>query len=86
MQDYQKQCDLDVLGLNTLLKKEETVYQDFKDQLTQSLKGWYETGLLWQPSVDNLPNNEAGSLARLSKLIQPLEKNPQLNEQYQQII
>ena len=86
MQDYQKLCDLDVIDLNTQLKEEETIYQDFKDQLTKSQEKWYETGLLWKPGVDSLPNNKARSLARLSELIQRLEKNPQLYEQNQEII
>ena len=86
VQDYHKLCDLDVLGLETQLDGDETIYQDFKDQLTQSPEGWCETGLLWKPGVDGIPNNKAGSLARLSKLVQRLEKKPQLFEQYREII
>ena len=77
---------MDVLGLGNQLDGEGAVYQDFKDQLTQSPEGWYETGLLWKPNTDGLPNNKAGSLARLGKLVQKLERKPELFQQYCEII
>ena len=49
---------MDVLGLGNQLDGEGAVYQDFKDQLTKSPKGWYETGLLWKPKTDGLPNRD----------------------------
>ena len=48
MHDYQKLCDLDVLGLQKPLNEEQSIYEDFKKQLSQSEEGWYETGLLWK--------------------------------------
>lgn len=86
VEDYRKLCDLDVLGLENQLDGDETVYQDFKDQLTQSPEGWYETGLLWKPNTDSLPSNKAGSLARLDKLVLKLDKKPELFQRYREII
>ena len=86
MEDYRKLCDLDVLGLEDQSNGDETIYQDFKDQLIQSPEGWYETGLLYKPTTSSLPSNKAGSLARLGKLVKSLEKKPRLFEQYQQIM
>lgn len=86
MHDYQKLCDLDVLGIKEPLKEQQPIYEDFKEQLSQSEEGWYETGLLWKPRVDHLPSNERGSRARLTKLVQRLERKPDLLKQYQEII
>ena len=86
IEDYKRLCDLDVLGLAEKTGVEDTVYQDFKEQLTQTPDGWYETGLLWKPNTDSLPNNKAGSLARLGKLVQKLERKPELFQQYRDII
>ena len=86
VEDYRRLCELDVLGLEDQAIGDQTTYQDFKDQLSQSPEGWYETGLLWKPNSDCLPSNKAGSLARLNKLIQRLEKKPELFQQYREII
>ncbi len=85
MHDYQKLCDLDVLGLQKPLNEEQSIYEDFKEQLSQSEEGWYETGLLWKPEMDHLPSNERGSQARLAKLVKRLEKKPDLLKQYHEI-
>ena len=86
MHAYQKLCDLDVLGLQESPNEEQSIYEDFKEQLSQSKEGWYETGLLWKPGMEDLPSNERGSRARLTKLVQRLEKKPDLMKQYQEII
>jgi capsular polysaccharide biosynthesis protein len=39
-----------------------------------------------RPNTDGLPSNKAGSLARLGKLVQKLEKRPELCQQYHKII
>ena len=57
MHDYQKLCDLDVLGLQESPNEEQSIYEDFKEQLRQSKEGWYETGLLWKPGMEDLPSN-----------------------------
>lgn len=77
--DYDQLCSLHVLGLEDRSKgDQQTVYDDFKEQLRRSDEGWYETGLLWKHSHDLLPNNECGSLRRLESLIKKLQKEPNL--------
>ena len=61
MQDYQRLCDLDVLGIQEPVDGEQSVYEEFKEQLRQSEDGWYETGLFWKPEAGELPSNERGS-------------------------
>ena len=44
--DYEKLCKLDVLGLRDKASADQSdVYEEFKEQLIRSPKGWYETGL-----------------------------------------
>ena len=44
--DYEKLCKLDVLGLPDKPSADQSdVYKEFKEQLTRSPTGWYETGL-----------------------------------------
>ena len=44
--DYEKLCKPDVLGLPDKQSADQSdVYEEFKEQLTRSPKGWYETGL-----------------------------------------
>ena len=46
--DYEQLCKLDVLGLRDTPSGDQTdVYEEFKEQLTRSPEGWYETGLVW---------------------------------------
>ena len=85
--DYEKLCNLDVLGVQDISKThEDTVHTNFKERLKQSDKGWYETGLMWKQSKENLQNNETGSLRRLQNLIVKLQKSPDLLETYDNII
>ena len=72
MQDYQRLCDLDVLDIQEPVDGEQSVYENFKEQLRQSEDGWYETGLFWKPEAGELPSNERRSRARLTKLVQRL--------------
>ena len=60
MQDYQRLCDLDVLGIQQPVDGEQSVYEEFMEQLCQSEDGWYETGLFWKPEAGELPSNECG--------------------------
>ena len=42
--DYEELCKLDFLGLKDKPSGDrETVYEEFKEQLTRSAEGWYET-------------------------------------------
>ena len=84
--DYEQLCKLDVLGLRDTPSGDQTdVYEEFKEQLTRSPEGWYETGLPWRGNHPPLPNNKAGSLKRLESTIRKLEKNGIL-EKYDAII
>ena len=85
--DYEQLCSLDVLGLQDRPDgDQQSVYDDFKEQLRRSDKGWYETGLLWKHGHDLLPNNKQGSLRRLESLLKKLQKEPNLLDQYDEVI
>ena len=61
--DYEQLCDLDVLGLEDQAQDDQQlVYDEFKEQLSRSDEGWYETGLIWKQGHGPLPSNEHGSL------------------------
>ena len=84
--DYEELCKLDVLGMRDKPSADQSdVYEEFKEQLTRSPKGWYETGLPWRGDHPTLPNNKTGSLKRLDGTIRKLEKKGIL-EQYEAII
>ena len=84
--DYERLCRLDVLGLkDSPLGDQEIVNEEFKEQLTRSQDGWYETSLPWKANHPPLPNHKSGSLKRLDNLVRKLEKQGTL-EQYDQII
>ena len=72
--DYEQLCKLDVLGIqDTAIVDQADVYEEFKEQLTRSAEGWYETGLPWKRNHPPLPNNNAGSLKRLENAVRKLE-------------
>ena len=84
--DYEQLCKLDVLGIqDTAIGDQADVYEEFKEQLTRSAEGWYETGLPWKGNHPPLPNHKAGSLKRLENTVRKLE-NQGLLEQYDAII
>lgn len=63
------------------------MYQDFKQQLRRSEDGLYETGLLRKPRRDELlPTNESNSLGRLNNLVKKLQRDPEMFDQYHEII
>ena len=84
-EDYERLCSLDVLGLESR-SEQNPVHQEFKDQLERSPEGWYQTGLIWKAGIPDLPSNESGSKARLKKLVQRLEKQPELYDKHEEII
>lgn len=84
--DYDKLCSLDILGLGEREVGDQSVFGEFAEQLEQKPEGFFETGLLWKGDCPPLPDNKAGSLARLEKLINRLEKDPDLYMKYDQII
>ena len=84
--DYEELCRLDVLGLaDSPTHDQETVYSEFKEQLTRDPAGWYETGLPWRGNHASLPNNKQGSLRRLNHLTKRLHQNG-LTTEYDSII
>ena len=82
--NYEHLCSLDVLGLQDQPDEiQQSVYQDFKQQLRRSEEGWHETGLLWKPRHDEpLPTNESNSLGRLNNLLKKLQRDPEMLDQY----
>ena len=62
------------------------VYSEFQEQLVRHPEGWYETGLLWKAGHPPLPNNQQGSLVRLSNLVKKLQKVPSHLDEYDKII
>lgn len=61
--DYERLCTLDVLSLaDSPTGDQEDVYSEFKEQLTRSSDGRYETALPWKGDHPPLPNNQNGSL------------------------
>ena len=84
--DYEQLCRLDVLGLKYFATgDQEIVFEEFKEQLTRSPEGWYETNLPWKANHPPPPNNKVGSLNRLDSLVRKLEKQNTL-EAYDKII
>ena len=83
--DLERLCSLDILGLKGE-EYTEPVHTEFRDQLERSGEGWYQTGLIWKPNIPDLPDNEKGSRARLHKLIQRLERQPDLYDKYEEIL
>ena len=76
--DYERLCALDVLGLaDTPTGDQGDVYDEFKEQLSRSPEGWYETALPWKGNHPPLPNNYEGSIHRLNTLVCKLRRNNQ---------
>ena len=78
--DYDNLCALDVLGLADATGDENDVYAEFREQLTRSKEGWYETSLPWKGNHPPLPSNREGSIRRLNSLLRKLRKTDMLNE------
>ena len=75
-----------MLGLaDSLLKDQQAVYGEFKEQLVRTEEGWYETGLPWKGNHPPLPSNEWGSLQRLRNLTRKL-RHTRKTEEYESII
>ena len=85
--EYQQLCSLDTLGLQDRPEgDQQCVYEEFKEHLRRSDKGWYETGLLRKHGHEPLQSNEHGSLRRLENLTKKLQREPDVLAQYDQII
>ena len=85
--EYELLCSLDVLGLKDNQNDEQqSVYEEFKEQLVQKPKGSYETWLLWKTNHPPLHNHKTGSLKRLENLVNRLQQNPVLYEREDEIM
>ena len=74
--DYEQLCALDVLGLaDTPENDQETVYEEFKEQLKRNPDGLYVTKLPWKANHPSLPTNEMGSRRRLEQLIKKFRQD-----------
>ena len=84
--DYEELCKLDVLGLRDVAEHDQSmVYEEFKEKLTRSQEGWYETTLPWKANHSPLPSNKEGSLKRLKNLTRKLQRED-LTDEYDGII
>ena len=84
--DYENLCRLDILGLEDRPEHDQqTVHAEFREQLIRDPEGWYETGLLWKKNHPPLPSNKEGSLLRLDRLYNKLEKM-EVTREYNKVI
>ena len=84
--DYDNLCRLDVLELvDCATGDQDEVYSEFNEQLRRDEEGWYETSLPWKGNHPPLPNNEAGSLRRLTGLVKKLRSQGMI-DRYDQVI
>eukprot|EP00112_Aurelia_sp_Birch-Aquarium-sp1_P000365 Seg1032.2 transcript_id=Seg1032.2/GoldUCD/mRNA.D3Y31 product="hypothetical protein" protein_id=Seg1032.2/GoldUCD/D3Y31 len=85
--DYMQLCSLDVLGVEERPEgDQQSVYEEFKEQLVQREDGRYETSLPWKAAHPALPTNETVAKARFNSLMRRLKKQPQLLQAYHTII
>ena len=79
-------CFRHVLGLaDNNENDQQTVYQEFNEQLHRNEAGWYETKLPWRGNHPTLPTNGAGSKRHLNHLVRKMEQTGQY-ERYDEII
>jgi len=83
--EYQRLCALDVLGLADNVGADSNILDEFKEQLTTSEQGYYETRLPWKAHHKPLLSNMNGSLQRLHPLLRKLKRTDMLS-QYDAII
>ena len=78
--NYENPYSLDVLGVKEeCIRQDELVYDEFKNQLSQSSEGWYETNLFWKEKHPPLNTNKFESLGRLNSLLNNQKRNDQFN-------
>ena len=84
--DYEELCRLDVLGLADHAEHDQhEVHAEFREQLTRSEEGWYETSLPCRGNHPPLSSNYNGSLRRLANLQRKLQQSG-LTNRYSEII
>ena len=75
-----------MLGLADAAEHDQSMmYSEFKEQLTRSPQGWYETGLPWRGNHPPVPSNKIGSVRRLESLERRLERK-NLMKDYNSVI
>ena len=86
-EDYMDMCNLDVLGLEDHPDgDQETVFEEFKEQLVQRPDGKYETSLPWKEGHATLPTNYDLAKGRFNSLMKKLKNQPHTLEAYHEII
>ena len=86
-EDYILLCSLDVLGLEDRPEgDQESVYREFKEQLTQRDDRRYQTSLPWKANHPELPTNYHMAKRRFQSLVNRLEKQPELLGTYHDIV
>ncbi|CAB4029539.1 Hypothetical predicted protein [Paramuricea clavata] len=86
-EDYEKLCNLDVLGLQDhLMGDQNMVHEKFKESLQRNPDGSYITCLPWKPVHLPLKDNTTSAKARLGRLLKKLEGDPDSLRQYHNII
>ena len=79
--------NLDVLGLEDKPEGDrETVYEEFKEQLTCGSDGKYETFLPWKAVHPTLPTNCMVAKRRFNSLMRELESNSDILGNYHEIM
>ena len=84
--EYEELCRMDVLGLADMpVGDQEAVYEEFKEQLSRSPDGWYQSGLPWKGDLFPNGTNKANSQRRLQTLVSKLRNSGNL-EEYDNVI
>ena len=83
--DFGRLCSLDVLCLESKAEQ-NPVHQEFKDQLERNPERVASDWPHWEAGIPDLTNNESISRARLKKLVQGVEKQPEPYDKYEEII
>ncbi len=73
-EEFEKLCNLDVLGVADPIDKQVFVHENFKQQLEKNEQGFYETRLPWKPCHMQL------SIARLHSTTRKFEQCGRLKE------
>ena len=80
-------CRLDVLVIDDQPSvDQEFIYKQFKDWLQRHPECFYKTPSIWKVGHSTLNINKAGSLLRLKRLLGKLRKDPEIFEQYDNIM
>jgi len=75
-QEFEKMCNLDVLGLKESTTPTETLFdhEKFKQQIVMENNGKYHTSLPWRAEQMDLPDNKTLSYGRLISTTKKLQK------------